>query len=533
MFPGPSQPPSSAVEQLLTSSLQRELQRCRTYGDFMVVVEEHLSYLNDQQTGRVLKQLTDFALGGGGGGGSRGGGSSRGGGPARRQGAAAEQQLHALLRLLCGRISTCAHQYAPRQVASALSAFAKLRWQPPVEVTRQLLARLAGELPRCNDQDVSMALWSLAKLGVQPEPQQLAGILEHVAAHLPRCSSQSIANITWSLVGLRAQPCAQLLAALDAELVARLGAPPAAEAGGSYAVARGAAKRARVVPSRQQQAQQQALTPQGLSNVLWAFAKLGQRPSEQLLAAACEHSAAAMSSASPQSLSNLAWALAQLQAQPRERWQQQLWRFTGAARLQGYSCHNLATLLLAVQQLRLRCPPGWAEQLTAVAAGKLHEGSPENLAVLLAALAALEEQQQQQGQQQQHISQRQQHPPHEQPPPVGQQQEQQHEQEQEHGSQPRQQQRHDPLLRACWQQLASPWLAQASPRDIASIAAALVRLQQRPPQAAADNLLRTVFHSSPAFSPRDLVQVSRAAAVELGSSRPAAHSRLVGSPATA
>jgi hypothetical protein len=448
--------PSSTVEQLLTTSLRQELQSCHTYGEFLVVVEEHLSYLNDQQTGKVLKHLTEFKL------------SKR----ANNASPASQQQLHAVLTILATRISACAHQYTPKQVASTFSSFAKLQWLPPQGVVGQLGAQLTSSLHQSNAQDISMTLWALAKLNARVDQQQLDAILRHTTAQLPTgsFSAQSIANITWALAGLDAQPSIELLQQVDRQLSVLLEASRQQQ----QAAASAANSRPRLAHATGQQQQDgSSLTPQGLSNIIWAFAKLSHQPSAHLMDLAIEESAATMSSASPQSLTNLAWALAQLRAQPGQAWQQQLWRSTSSHRLRGYSCYQLATLLQAVQQLQLQAPPSWLEGITTAAAGKLQQASPENLAVLLAALAAM------------HSTQ------------ARQQQEQQQQQQQR-------------FLAACYSQLAAPWLQQATPRNITTIATALVSLQQQLPQAAADNMLRAVFHKSPSFSPRDLVQVALA-----------------------
>jgi hypothetical protein len=67
---------------------------------------------------------------------------------------------------------------------------------------------------------------------------------------------------------------------------------------------------------------------QGLSNVLYALARLEARPPAPWLAAWLDAAAARLPRMASQSLANSMWALARLDARPDAKWLQRFWDTT-------------------------------------------------------------------------------------------------------------------------------------------------------------------------------------------------------------
>jgi len=130
---------------------------------------------------------------------------------------------------------------------------------------------------------------------------------------------------------------------------------------------------------------------QGLSNTMWALAKLEISPGEELLARVAEQAAERISSFSPQGFVNLAWAFAVFGAYPPRLWVAVAVQATG--KVHHLTAQDIASLTWAAAVFREAAPPeetaALVDLLAPAAVNKLPYFSSQGLGDIIWALAAL------------------------------------------------------------------------------------------------------------------------------------------------
>jgi len=289
-------------------ALTAQLTRCASVESLAAVCGRALPSFNAIHVSAALTRCAHLAGGGGG--------RTSAVRPPVAAGAA-PVALDALLDALCGKLDelSAAREptLQPRQLANALWALARLRASPPAGLMANLAAFAVDAMPDASADDAAVTLWALAALRGAPPvgdawwPRFWAGSLRL----LPAASGQNLSNMAYAAAQLGAEPPAAWLAALR-------------ERAAELATSRGG-----------------GLTPQALSNMLWALATLAAQRAEAgvggeraAAAVAAELAPAAWLGAllsagaddlaagafEPAQLSSTLWSLAALRRPPPPAW---------------------------------------------------------------------------------------------------------------------------------------------------------------------------------------------------------------------
>jgi len=271
---------------------------------------------------------------------------SGGAGVGARGGAVPGPRERLLCRHLAGVVAADFPAFPPRNLASVLSALAKLRHAPGDRWAAGWAAAFARRLPEATSRDIAGALWALAALGQRLRPDFLDALLAAAASRAASCGAD-VANIAWALGSMRAAPATAPLARLLATAV-------------------------HMAP---------VLSPAELSALAWGAARTRAPLPRALAPALADATARQWLSLSPRQVATLGWSLARMRHRPADAW---LLAFLAASsRMMPHSapadCCQAASALAGL----LRARPGPGDDAAAPAAAL----SPA-LAAALAAWAA-------------------------------------------------------------------------------------------------------------------------------------------------
>lgn len=262
------------------------------------------------------------------------------------------------------------HEFSPQNVANALWAFAKLQAPAP-----RLFAAAAEHLPRVahatSPQCLANSLWAFAAAGVDPGEHCAAALSARAREVARDMTHQHVANCLWAIATLaqKGLPGAlgslrrELPTAMLAELERRMADPQLRKSLTSLHAANAAWALAALgdrVPRRALEALA-ALSAERvagcgrveLSNLLWAFAKLGQY-SPALFDAGCAEATARADRLGAQNVANLLWACAKVGHDNAAFWRAMQRR--AAALLPTLSAQNLSNIFWALGTAHLGDP---------------------------------------------------------------------------------------------------------------------------------------------------------------------------------
>jgi hypothetical protein len=148
--------------------------------------------------------------------------------------------------------------------------------------------RAVAVVDEFNPQGLANVLWALASLNHQPHEHALATLSRGVGRLAPRFNAQNLANVVWAYATLQRVPDTAVLGALLAACPVR---PPQ---GSRSRLPRSLCKHR--APSlalcrltwRGPQARLRECEPQGISILLWGFARLRVDPGESIMGAFTE-----------------------------------------------------------------------------------------------------------------------------------------------------------------------------------------------------------------------------------------------------
>ena len=174
----------------------------------------------------------------------------------------------------------------PKHIATVLHSMAALRMTKPRDTRLKLIDRFVLLADSANGQAIGNMLWACGKLGDYPDAEGLEKILDRLIATSSSCNSQNLSNTLWSL-GTMAQSSAAPVDISERKLELLLSC---------YVC--------KVEES----------VPQGMSNVLWALAKLEFNPEsdifDRIISELVSRPRAEMKA---QDLANAAWSIGRLQ----------------------------------------------------------------------------------------------------------------------------------------------------------------------------------------------------------------------------
>ena len=192
------------------------------------------------------------------------------------------QALHAL----AARATLHAETLDAQAVAKLLHAHGTLGSAPETARVMKLLQRRVAHLAmagECTPQDIANVLWALAKLSSAAEPLLVSALDSIMPGMLPRFKPLEISSLAWSLAKaplLPAEELSRLVTALHKTL--------------DYSLL------------------SEGLSAQGVANCLWAFARLEPPPSGVLVSELALQATNVRDSLTPQGLSNVCSACAKL-----------------------------------------------------------------------------------------------------------------------------------------------------------------------------------------------------------------------------
>jgi hypothetical protein len=170
-------------------------------------------------------------------------------------------------------------------------------------IGRQLRQFTAGELVAC--------LYALAKLRVRPPQRLLAAAVAVAAAQLQPSQQQELVLLLWSVGALRFKLRAQLLTGVIGKYL---------QGAAASTVLRPSAVSSNGIAARENQEQQQQLSAQHVSMVLWASGRLGYCPPAQQLQQLLQQSQQLLPFTSPQQLACIAYGLGSIGVRPVVTW---------------------------------------------------------------------------------------------------------------------------------------------------------------------------------------------------------------------
>ena len=128
-----------------------------------------------------------------------------------------------------------------RDLATVVSALARICYHPDDDVMRALCREIAAKVLSGNSQNVANVLWALSAMAYRPEDEVLETLVDTVRARMREFTSQHISNIVLAFAKLEYARDQEMLTALGQEALAKL----------------------------------TTFTAQALSNTLWGLSKLG------------------------------------------------------------------------------------------------------------------------------------------------------------------------------------------------------------------------------------------------------------------
>jgi hypothetical protein len=132
-----------------------------------------------------------------------------------------------------------------------------------------------------------------------------------------------------------------------------------------------------------------SFTPQGIANMLWAFAKLDLTPSAQLLAAASLAATNSIDSFTPQNIANMLWAFAKLDLTPSAKLLEAA-TLAATNSIDSFTPQNIANMLWAFAKLDLTPSPTLLDAACLVATKSINSFKPQEIANMLWAFAKLD-----------------------------------------------------------------------------------------------------------------------------------------------
>jgi very-short-patch-repair endonuclease len=130
-------------------------------------------------------------------------------------------------------------------------------------------------------------------------------------------------------------------------------------------------------------------TPQGIANMLWAFAKLDLTPSAKLLAAATLAVTKSINNFKPQDIANMLWAFAKLDLTPSAQLLEAA-SLVATNSINSFSPQNIANMLWAFAKLDLTPSAKLLEAATLAATNSINSFNPQNIANMLWAFAIID-----------------------------------------------------------------------------------------------------------------------------------------------
>ncbi|KAG2502046.1 hypothetical protein HYH03_000540 [Edaphochlamys debaryana] len=236
--------------------------------------------------------------------------------------------LHSLVAALLPEIAR-RRDLTPQGAANALLALGRLQPCPvPPEALRALLAAAAALAPRMSDQELCNALWAAGVLrdcGHGVAPAAVAPLMDAATqpARLEALPPVGLAQLVSALVGLRlsSKPAADVVAMRMLKALPALG--PQELCVVAQAVAGAVHQASYCNPillnglANAAALRVEQLDPQGLSTMLWAFAR-AKHYHGPLTTSVCRAAAPRLREFTDLELSNLVWALAVLKSQDRQ-----------------------------------------------------------------------------------------------------------------------------------------------------------------------------------------------------------------------
>lgn len=162
---------------------------------------------------------------------------------------------------------------APQGLSSLVWALAKLGYQPPPRWMDGFLAACVTALKAFRPADTSLVLCALAKLGFKAAPERLQALLAHARANLSFYNGHSLCSVVYGLALAQQHPGPEWLEAVQARAV-------------------------QLTPA--------GFTPQGMTKLAWAVARLGAEPTPPFLALLSAHLAPHIAGQHPKPLASAA-----------------------------------------------------------------------------------------------------------------------------------------------------------------------------------------------------------------------------------
>jgi hypothetical protein len=178
-----------------------------------------------------------------------------------------------------------------------------------VELLDDLEAVLPVHLHTLNARHVANVWWAYGKLGRRPSEDVGEELLAAVEQNLSGLNPQGVANIAWAMAHLNMEGAREALNLLERRALGllRKQAPNVGRGGPTMPLST-------AFPGFNTHGvgQWAVFNPQEVANLVWAFATLKYRPSEQFLHHALVHATPKLANFQPQEIANLAWGLATL-----------------------------------------------------------------------------------------------------------------------------------------------------------------------------------------------------------------------------
>ena len=184
----------------------------------------------------------------------------------------------------------------------------------------EMVLGLAGaQAPSFKGQATGNIMWALAKMQQRPSVHLLSKLTAAVHINLPAFTSQHLANSIWGLATIGHTPDQDLREAIAKQATAILRDAQAVCFISAVSLNDGDCQECLSTSMNMQ-----GVNMQDVSNVLWAYAKLGVDPGPCLREAAAHHLLQLVHKANPQDVANLLWAYAKLGHSPGEECMQAL-----------------------------------------------------------------------------------------------------------------------------------------------------------------------------------------------------------------
>lgn len=201
--------------------------------------------------------------------------------------------------------------------------FALMKHIPRLDTMQAVEVQVISKAGEYNAQEIANTLWSYATLGLQPGSAELVDALERYAAlHMPEFQAQEMANFLWAYAKLGIQPKADVVLALE---VAAMNLH-----------------------------EDRFFNLQGISMVIWSFASLSIAPSAPFMARLWDRGADMPRELTPQNISNLLWACTKLGTMSPHFFASLELYLPG--KLKDFNAHAIATALWAYSVLGVSIP---------------------------------------------------------------------------------------------------------------------------------------------------------------------------------